>query len=523
MGIYLNPGADNFVLSINDDIYVDKTEIIHYTNDRIGKRRRYLCVSRPRRFGKSMTAEMLCAYYSRNIESKDLFKDYTIARTSDFEKYINKYDVIAINMADIWGRTSNIQEATDLLSKSIIREIILQYPNVDYSNKEDLICVLQEVYLCSKIPFIFIIDEWDCIFRESKDSVESQKQYLDFLRNLLKDKSYVGLAYMTGILPIKKYGTHSALNMFDEFSMTYPREFEKYIGFTEDEVKTLCKKYNRDFNEMKLWYDGYNFSKNAHIYNPKSVVDAVLTGDFRSFWVSTETYEALKLYIDMDMNGLKESIVEMLGGVEQKIDPEAFSNDMTSLRTRDDVLTLLVHLGYLAYDVETSKVSIPNMEIQAEFVRAMKDKKWDKILESINQSERLLTATLEGDCDTVAKSIEQVHENTTSLIAYNDENSLSCVVRLAYYSADKDYVLLRELPTGKGFADIVFIPRKFSDKPAIVIELKWDKKIEGAIAQIKERRYMGVLKEFSGEIIMVGINYDKKSKRHECAIEKARM
>lgn len=309
MGIYLNPGIDNFVLSVNDDIYVDKTDIIHYTNDRIGKRRRYLCVSRPRRFGKSMTAEMLCAYYSRNVDSKLLFQDYKIAETPDFEEYINRYDVISINMADIWGRTSNIQEAIDLLSKSIIRELILQYPDVDYSNKEDFICVLQEIYLYSKIPFIFIIDEWDCIFRESKDSVESQKQYLDFLRNLLKDKSYVGLAYMTGILPIKKYGTHSALNMFDEFSMTYPREFDKYIGFTEDEVKALCERYHRNFDEMKLWYDGYNFSEDIHIYNPKSVVDSVLTGDFRSFWVSTETYEALKLYIDMDMDGLKESII----------------------------------------------------------------------------------------------------------------------------------------------------------------------------------------------------------------------
>lgn len=520
MGIYLNPGIDNFVLSVNDDIYVDKTDIIHYTNDRIGKRRRYLCVSRPRRFGKSMTAEMLCAYYSRNVDSKPLFQDYKIAETPDFEEYINRYDVISINMADIWGRTFNIQEAIDLLSKSIIRELILQYPDMDYSNKEDFICVLQEIYLYSKIPFIFIIDEWDCIFRESKDSVESQKQYLDFLRNLLKDKSYVGLAYMTGILPIKKYGTHSALNMFDEFSMTYPREFDKYIGFTEDEVKALCERYHRNFDEMKLWYDGYNFSEDIHIYNPKSVVDSVLTGDFRSFWVSTETYEALKLYIDMDMDGLKESIVGMLGGLTQKIDPESFSNDMTSLKTKDDVLTLLVHLGYLAYDVDNSEVSIPNMEIQAEFVRAMKDKKWDRIIDSINQSEKLLSATLEGNADTVAECIEQVHENTTSFITYNDENALSCVVRLAYYSAEKDYILIREFPTGKGFADIVFIPRGFSNKPAIVMELKWDKTVEAAIEQIKQKRYTGALKQFSGEVIMVGINYDKKSKRHECEIEK---
>lgn len=523
MGIYLNPGADNFVLSINDDIYVDKTEIIHYTNDRIGKRRRYLCVSRPRRFGKSMTAEMLCAYYSRNTDSKELFKNFKITKVPDFKEYINGYNVIAINMADVWGRASNIEDAVDLLSNSIIRELILQYPEIDYSNKEDFICVLQEIYLDSKIPFIFIIDEWDCIFRESQDNVELQKRYLDFLRNLLKDKSYVGLAYMTGILPIKKYGTHSALNMFDEFSMTYPREFEKYIGFTEDEVKALCERYSRDFEKMKLWYDGYNFSNETHIYNPKSVVDSLITGDFRSFWVSTETYEALKLYIDMDMDGLKKSIVEMLGGIEQKIDPEAFSNDMTSLKTRDDVLTLLVHLGYLAYDVNMSKVSIPNMEIQAEFVRAMKDKKWNKIIESINQSEKLLAATLEGDSATVAECIEQVHENTTSIITYNDENSLSCVVRLAYYSADKDYVFLREMPTGKGFADIVFLPRKFSDKPAIVIELKWNQSVEGALIQIKEKRYTGVLKEFSGEIIMVGINYDRKSKRHECEIEKVKM
>lgn len=223
------------------------------------------------------------------------------------------------------------------------------------------------IYSQDKNGFIFIIDEWDCIFREEPQNMEGQKIYLDFLRDLLKGRTYVKLAYMTGILPIKKYGTHSALNIFDEFSMTEPKQLAEYVGFTEKEVKNLCSFYQMNFEEARQWYDGYLLGEDTHIYNPKSIVDAMFNQKFTSYWTRTETYEALKVYIDMNFDGLKDSVTAMIGGGKCRVNPEKFQNDMTSLGNRDDVLTLLVHLGYLAYDERSREVFIPNMEIEGEF------------------------------------------------------------------------------------------------------------------------------------------------------------
>lgn len=518
MGIYWNPGNQGFWQSVNSEIYVDKTELICYTNKVLNTKQRFVCVSRPRRFGKSMAAEMLVAYYDRECDSRELFQGYKIEEVASFEEHLNKYNVISLNMLDFYKRGKPVEEMLEKLEKALLWEIVEVYPDIRYYDTTDLVRTLMDVYTNTKIPIIFVIDEWDCIFRESKDDLEGQKIYLDFLRNLLKDKSYVGLAYMTGILPVKKYGTHSALNMFEEFSMTRSEQMSEYMGFTEKEVEELCEKYHRDFEEMKKWYDGY-FLEKLHVYSPKSVVSAIEKGKFRSYWVSTETYEALKIYIDMNMDGLKDSIIEMLGGGKCVIDPETFQNDMTTFRNKEDVISLLVHLGYLAYDVEKEEAFIPNMEIQAEFVRAMQDEKWSVVIDAIKASEELLEATLNKNEIAVAKAIDEAHMNTTSMLTYNNENSLSCCLMIAYYSARKDYTIFRELPSGKGYADLVFLPRKNSGKPALVVELKWDKTVESAITQIKDKKYTEHIKNYVGKILLVGINYDKDSKEHKCVIE----
>lgn len=323
---------------------------------------------------------------------------------------------------------------------------------------------------------------------------------------------------MTGILPVKKYGTHSALNMFEEYSMTRAEQMAEYMGFTEEEVKKLCVTYQRDFDEMKKWYDGYLLEK-LHVYSPKSVISAIEKGKFRSYWVNTETYEALKIYIDMNMVGLRDSIIEMLGGGRCTIDPETFQNDMTTFQNKEDVISLLVHLGYLAYEEEKEEAFIPNMEIQAEFVRAMQDEKWSVVIDAVKASDNLLEATLNKDEAAVATAIDIAHMNTTSILTYNNENSLSCCLTIAYYSARKDYTIIRELPAGKGYADLIFLPRKASAKPAFVVELKWDKKAKTAINQIKDKKYTEHIKDFVGKILLVGINYDRDSKKHECIIE----
>ncbi len=519
MGIYLNPGNENFRIAINSKIYIDKSDLIAYTNSVLKTEQRYLCVSRPRRFGKSMTANMLAAYYSKDTDSRALFRTLNVSKQNSFEKHLNQYNVIFLNMQSFLSRTNDVYKMQHLVEKSVLRDLIKAYPDVDYLDSTDLVGTLLDIYTETSESFIFIIDEWDCIFREYKKNEDAQKLYLDFIRHLLKDQSYVTLAYMTGILPIKKYGSHSALNMFDEFSMANPGPLGHFVGFTDEEVKNLCDIHHMDFEEIKHWYDGYNFGDSTHIYNPRSVVSSMLTKTYDNFWNKTETFEALRDYIIMNFNGLKDSIVELLAGGRKKINTNTFSNDMTTFHSADDVLTLLIHLGYLGYDFKTKEVFIPNSEISSEFYNAISSTSWDTVIASLRKSELLLNATLNKDEKQVASIISDIHMET-SILTYNDENALSYILGLAYYSAREYYLSFRELPAGKGFADIVLIPRKnHTEKPAVVLELKWDKSAQTAISQIHEKCYVKSLENYTGTILLVGINYAPKTKEHQCMIE----
>ncbi|MBD5527597.1 MAG: AAA family ATPase [Lachnospiraceae bacterium] len=521
MGIYLNPGNDGFNQAIRSEIYVDKTGLIANTNRYLNTEQKFICVSRPRRFGKSMALKMLAAYYSCGCDSRELFAGWKIESDSSFEEHLNQYDVIFVNMQQILIRAKD-QEVTDYLERTVIAEFREIYGTLFSESETILAVILERIYAKTGKKFIFLIDEWDCVMRERQESELLQKQYLDFLRNLLKDQPYVALAYMTGILPVKKYGLHSALNMFWEYSMTDQGFFEEYTGFTETEVKELCQRYAMDFAEVSSWYDGYRFTEYRHIYNPKSVVEAMHRHKFSNYWTTTETYDALKIYMDMDFDGLRESIVQMLGGEPVRVNTLSFQNDMRNFRTKDDVLTLLIHLGYLAYDSEREEAFIPNREIIREFENAMNVGGWSEVMRVLKASERLLEDTLRCDEKSVAEGLDRAHTEVASILTYNDENSLGCAIGLAYYSARKDYKLIRELPTGRGYADVVFLPQTFSKKPALVVELKYDKSADTALQQIKDRRYTQALEDYSGEILLVGINYDRddKNKPHSCVIEK---
>ncbi len=394
MGKYLNPGNEAFRISIEDDVYIDKSSLLSFTNSRIGKRKRYLCASRPRRFGKSMTAEMIAAYYSRGCDSIALFHGLNIAKDKTYKQHLNQYDVIFINTQHFLRKAGNPENLANYLEEKVLAEVKKVYSDYVEPQETSLPEALASVFEQEECPnkgFVFVIDEWDCVFREAKEDKQAQKAYLDFLRDLFKDRTYVKLAYMTGILPIKKYGTHSALNIFDEFSMTDPKSLSKYVGFTETEVKRLCKKHKLDFAEAQRWYDGYRLKKSDHVYNPKSIVDAIVEGEFQSYWTKTETYEALKMYIDLNYDGLKDAIISMLGGNHCKIDAETFQNDMTSFTGKDDVLTLLVHLGYLAYDEEVQEVFIPNDEVRAEFLRAIRQSGWSEVADAVAASENCIS------------------------------------------------------------------------------------------------------------------------------------
>ena len=527
MGSYLNPGDISFRGSLRSKIYVDKSGLIEKINELIYTEQKYVCISRPRRFGKSMAANMLSAYYERDLESQDLFKSLKISKASSYKEHLNQYDVIKINMQELLSATDDVEGMLARFKKYLILDLTDAYSNVRLREPDDLIQVMRDIFASTKLPFIILIDEWDCLFREYKHDMEAQKKYLDFLRAWLKDKDYVALAYMTGILPIKKYGSHSALNMFTEYSMTNPREMAEFFGFTAEEVKELCYLYHRNFEEAQAWYNGYELvtiengqQKSYAMYSPKSVVDAMLSGVFDTYWNQTETYEALKAYIHLNFDGLKDDIVRMLAGESVRINTGTFSNDMTTFQGKDDVLTLLVHLGYLSYHWPDQTVSIPNKEVSQEYINAISTMGWDEVIDSVENSRKLLEAMWNMDEEYVAAGIDRVHREI-SILQYNDENSLSCVIHLAFYFAKEFYTMVRELPSGKGFADICFIPRKmYKDKPAAVIELKWNQSAEGAIAQIKERKYTESLKDYCGNLLLVGINYNKNTKRHECKIEK---
>lgn len=520
MGIYLDPGNEQFTKMTASEIYMDKTGLIEYTNRVINTMQAYLCVSRPRRFGKSMAAAMLAAYYSRGCSSRELFQPYCISKTPDFHKHLNQYHTIFLNIQEFLSRSSNVGELITRIKKMILRELLDAYPNVDYFDRSDLVESMKDIYAAYRQSFVFIIDEWDCIFREYKQDKTAQEQYLDFLRDLLKDKVYISLAYMTGILPIKKYGTHSALNMFDEFSMIDPGPLAEYVGFTEKEVQKLCERYGMDLEEVKSWYDGYSFEHEPSVYSPRSVVNCMRFGKLGNYWNQTETFEALQAYIDMNFEGLRDDVLDMIAGNHVPVNTGSFTNDMSTFRSEDDVLTLLIHLGYLGYDSKSKNVFIPNSEVQSEYVNAVSVSEWGDISIALKNSAETLKAIWEERPAQVAEGIRQAHFET-SHIQYNDENALSYTISLALYAARNFYTVHRELAGGKGFADLVFLPKKkFPEKPALVVELKWDKSAAGALKQIQEKEYCRSLEDYQGNLLLVGIDYDKKTKEHQCVIEK---
>ena len=529
MALYLNVGNESFQESLNSLIYVDKSPLIEILNKSIKTKNKYFCLSRPRRFGKSVTAQMICSYYAKGQDCSPLFDDLKIASFDDYKKHLNQYDAISINISDEFSRAShNVKSMTDILTKSIVRELKEEYPNCVISSPEFLDLTLQEVYNYSKVPFVFVIDEWDCIMREKKEDPDSLKQYLEWLKAIFKDKPYVGLAYMTGILPVKKYGSHSALNMFTEYSMTEPLNLGQYIGFTENEVKDICKQHDVAFNQMQQWYDGYSFKDVPHIYNPNSVVNAATYKKFISYWTKTETFESLQEYIDMNMEGLRDDIVKLIAGEDVIVDVSTFSNDMVTFHSKDDVLTLLIHLGYLAIKGSTNLgviVHIPNEEIKLEFKTCVKNNnRYAGVYDLIKNTDMLLNDIWSLNSEAVAKIFDEAHQDHTSILTYNNENSLANVIAISLFlSTTNTYNVVRELSTGKGYADLVYLPKPGVNKPALLIELKFDKSALTAITQIKEKNYLQFFKDYKGEVLLVGINYSKGTKTHQCIIERAQI
>lgn len=556
MGIYLNPGSGLFEEALRSEIYVDKTGMIRYLNTLVMTSQKYVCVSRPRRFGKSMAASMVCAYYGRGAKSRGLFEGRALAQDTfsggeepglSWDAYLGQFDVIRLVMTDFIRSGIPIERALEKLQKLVVRDLARSYPDVDYCDRDDMLQVMQDVYAETERRFVIVIDEWDAIFREHAEDREGQKRYLDFLRDWLKDREYVALAYMTGILPIKKYGKHSALNMFDEYSMIFPMQLAQYTGFTEDEVRALCERYGRPYEDVKQWYDGYRVSdivppdphhearratgaavraEKYALYSPLSVVKAMRSGIIDNYWNQTETYEALRQYIDWDFDGLKEDVAILMKGGRVSVNITGYQNDMTTFHNKDDILTMLIHLGYLGYDSERGELFIPNREVLQVFDTSTRDRSWTATFRALENSRKLLEATWAGDAETVAALIERAHDCAGNR-TYHSEAGLSYAVQLAYYSAQDEYTLIPELDTGKGYADLAYLPKR-PGIPALLIGLKYDEDADSAIRQIHRQRYPDRLEHYRGNLVLVGIGYEREAsnegpryKHHSCVIERA--
>ncbi len=522
MGIFLNPGNIGFEQIVSEDTYVDKTGIIGYLNQWLNKSTRYVCVSRARRFGKTVAAKTIQAYYDNSCDSRELFAPYEIARVPSFEAHINKYDVIGLDLLSFFLHGEDPKAFIERIKAEVLEEICEKWSDIDGLKDIGLVRALRKVNEKTGAKFVFVIDEWDAVFRYYPKDESLQSEWIHFLRDMFKQANMdkcVALVYMTGILPVKKYSTQSSLNQFFEYTMIQPLELEKYVGFLPSEVDALCEKFDMDRAEAANWYDGYTFPHEHHVYNPCSVAKAMKSHTYSCYWTQTDTFESLLKYINIDLDGIYNDVMHMIGGGRVDVDISAYDKSFTIPQNKNHCFSLLVHIGYLGYDAMASQVFIPNEEVRLAFRSALEECSWPEAIKPYQRSKKFIDAIHAEDSATVARMVEETHQYMTSVLNYNNENALACVVSVLCFYAENLYHVIREFPTGKGFADIVLLPKKGVHKPAIVVELKFNKDVKAAIDQIHNNQYPGRLADFYGDLILVGICYDKK-KAHDCAIER---
>ena len=550
MGNILNPTENNSFIKLvkfkDSEIFVDKTDFIEKISAKVNTQNCFLAITRPRRFGKTVTAHMLLAYYSKGYARQDIFEKLEIANKLSYAEHLNKYNVIYIDMNSIKDQYISykadsslyieaIDDIVDFLQYMIVQELkenkeyAEQINNAPLVGKKSLSSALQVICKYTGEKFIFIMDEWDLICREYRNEPELLEKFIEVMRGLFKsDKGQAcfALAYLTGILPIKKYNSQSALNVFKEYNMLRPVPYEEYFGFTEEEVAEIVKlpQCKISHQELKEWYEGYKLN-GKDIYNPNSVVSAISDGICQSYWSGTSSNEEVVRLINMDFQGIKEDIINLIEGDEVTFNCANFQNDMVTIKDKNDVFSLLVCLGYLGCSETKSqfrKVAyVPNTEIKAVLMDIVRAQNWYERMETIKRSENLLQAIKGLEGTTVATIIQEIHNSSAvSLLDYNDEESLTyCVMTGLLWSTLDDYSYHREEQAGKGRVDLVYEPIT-RRHPLILIEFKYDGSAEEAIAQIKKQEYFKRYSEQYRDIIIVGINYSTKTKDHQCLIEK---
>ena len=521
MGIYINPGNENLKKALNSEIFVDKSLFISKISKFLNTEQRFICVSRPRRFGKTMIGNLMKAYFSKGCDSKEIFSNLKIANDPCFGENLNKFNVLSIDLGGFFSSSKNKNEVLSNLHNELLEDFREEFPSIDFSEKDSVAKIILRVYTETNTQFIIIIDEYDVLVREQIPE-DIFKSYLELLNSLFKNDALnpaIAFAYLTGILPIVRDKVQSKLNVFKESTMLEPFGLEEFFGFTKAEVKALCRAYKMKFKECEEWYDGYKIGK-ISVYNPNSLVEAMMRRECANYWHATGSYEVVSDYIKLDYDGTKSAVLDMLSDREVPVKVVDFKNRLDEIKTKDNVLTYLIHLGYLNYDKKTKLCRIPNQEIKEEWMSALQDAgNFSKIAEMIRDSDKLLYLAQNGEADEVAAALDKAHTEVTSALNYNFESSLQAAIIFAFYTARTKYTIIQELPAGYGFADIGFIPIDKKD-PAMIIELKCNHDADTAIKQIKNKNYPQVFENYLDNLILIGVNYDKSTKVHECVIEK---
>lgn len=519
MAYFLNniSEVNQFSKTTQEKYFVDKSELIEKMNELVGTASQYVCITRPRRFGKTLNAMMLASYYSKNADFKELFDNLKISKSESYLAHLNKHNIIYITFNQLPTPGCTYEEFINNYIAALLSDLKETFINIEIKDAKPLSRIFDQIYNETKESFIFIFDEWDYIFNNNLFSENDRKAFLEFLRDLLKDKPYVELAYMTGVLPIAKYSSGSALNMFKEYNILNDSKYDKYFGFNLSEVENLCKKQNKvTFGELKAWYDGYKTFSGLEVFNPRSVVYALSDGVCQSYWTNTGPMDEISYYIENNVEEIQNDIVQMASCIPVNIHLEGYGAEQINLNTRDEILSAMTVYGFLSYHDET--LTIPNKELRMKFDYALKNHQMGAISKLVLKSNQMLEATLKKDTETMEQLIQEAHDINIPVIKYNDENSLACVVTLAYLSARTKYTIVREMDAGAGKADFIFYPNDKS-KPAFILELKKNSSPDAALKQIREKRYVTALRDYTGQKLAVGISYDEKLKKHSVKVE----
>lgn len=509
--------------------FVDKSEILEKLNGLIGKvDEQYLCITRPRRFGKTVMTNLISSYYAKGLNSSMIFDNLKIADSKNYKQHLNQHNVLSLYMAE----QPRVCDDTDCYlsyhEKRILKDLRRAYPDCELDTETELWDALEDIFYETSEKFIFVLDEWDSLFHSDFYTEEGEKKYLTFLKNLLKDKPYVELAYMTGVLPIKKYSSGSELNMFDEFYFPTDTIYDTFFGFTEEDVKKLCEQNKKnggtiEYEQLAEWYNGYYTSDGKRLYNPRSINKALTQNTVKDYWTETGPGTEILGLVKNNVDAVKEDILKMVSGEKVAMASDDFSAGLHTIETKEDIYSVMIIYGFLSY--YDGYLTIPNKEIMKKFQKVLKDNSMGYIAKLAQNSNVMLEATLAGDTEKMEEILEYVHHTEIPLLQYNDENSLSCIVNLIYLNARDKYRIEREEKAGKGFADFIFYPLNLSDT-AIILELKKDDTSEHAIEQIMERKYYTrFLACEDGKtvpkqnVLVVGMAYEKKSGLHRCLVK----